>query len=98
MTAKEFEKKYGFGYSNRKSIWIGEFCFFAYVDYHSNGTGRMMLNLDSTSVDLVSNLDFKKEYNTTESLKKDLRRQMEQLAKRINKALLEPENEWNCFF
>ena len=36
----------------------------------------MMLNLDSTSVDLVSNLDFKKEYNTTESLKKDLIVQM----------------------
>lgn len=97
MTAKEFEKKYGFGYSNRESIWIGEFCFFVYVDYHSNGTERMMLNLDSTSADLVSNLDFKKEYNTTESLKKDLRRQMKQLAKRINKALLEPENEWNSF-
>ena len=27
MTAKEFEKQYGFGYSNRKSLWIGEFCF-----------------------------------------------------------------------
>ena len=28
MTAKEFEKQYGFGCSNRKSLWIGEFCFF----------------------------------------------------------------------
>ena len=88
MTAKEFEKQYGFGYSNRKSLWIGEFCFFMYSDYHSNGTERMMLNIDSNGVDLVSNLDFKKEYNTTESLEKDIRRQMKQLAKRITKALL----------
>lgn len=90
MTAKEFEKQYGFGYSNRKSLWIGEFCFFMYSDYHSNGTERMMLNIDSDGVDLVSDLDFKKEYNTTESLEKDIRRQMKQLAKRITKALLEP--------
>ena len=90
MTAKEFEKQYGFGYSNRKSLWIGEFCFFMYLDYHSNGTERMMLNIDSDGVDLASNLDFKKEYNTTESLEKDIRRQMKQLAKRITKALLKP--------
>ena len=49
-----------------------------------------MLNIDSDGVDLASNLDFKKEYNTTESLEKDIRRQMKQLAKRITKALLEP--------
>ena len=90
MTAKEFEKKYGFGYSNRKSIWIGEFCFFMYADYHSNGTERMMLNIDNQCSDLSEGLDLTKEYNTTESLEKDIRRQMKQLAKRITKALLEP--------
>ena len=84
MTAKELEAKIGFGQCT--SIFIGEFQFIIYVDYNRNGGEKVYIHLHHNS-DLSDEIDREKQYSTTESLEKDIRKQLKALVKRINKAL-----------
>ena len=84
MTAKELEAKIGFGQCT--SIFIGEFQFIIYVDYNRNGGEKVYIHLHHKS-DLSDEIDREKQYSTTESLEKDIRKQLKALVKRINKAL-----------
>ena len=86
LTAKQLEEKIGF--QRNMTIFIGEFQFFIYVDYDVNakfGQGRSYINInDSCNV-----IDLTKQYTTTESVEKDIRKQLKQLQKKITKALKE---------
>jgi hypothetical protein len=84
MTAKELEAKIGFGECS--SIFIGEFQFIIYVDYNMNGGEKVYIQVHHDS-DFADVIDREKQYSTTELLEKDIRKQLKQLSKRINKAL-----------
>ena len=86
MTAKELEAEIGFEWS--LSIFIGEFQFIIFVDYNYNGGEKLYIHLHPNS-DFADIIDIEKQYSTTESLEKDIRKQLKQLSKRINKALVE---------
>ena len=86
MTAKELEAEIGFG--ECLSIFIGEFQFIIFVDYNYNGGEKLYIHLHPNS-DFADIIDIEKQYSTTESLEKDIRKQLKQLSKRINKALVE---------
>lgn len=93
LTAKQLEEKIGFGLYSVKggcySLWIGEFCFFLYIDTNMNGGNKVFINIDNISSDFAHSIDLKKQYTTTDSIKKDIRKQLKQLQKRITKALKE---------
>ena len=93
LTAKQLEEKIGFGRYSVKggtyALWIGEFCFFLYIDTNMNGGSKVFINIDNTSSDFAYSIDLKKQYTTTDSVEKDIRKQLKQLQKRITKALKE---------
>ena len=93
LTAKQLEEKIGFGIYSAKggmyAIWIGEFAFFLYIDTNINGGNKVFINIDNTSSDFADSIDLKKQYTTTDSVEKDIRKQLKQLQKRITKALKE---------
>lgn len=93
LTAKQLEEKIGFGRYSKKegchALWIGEFCFFLYIDTNMNGGNKVFINIDNISSDFAHSIDLKKQYTTTDSIKKDIRKQLKQLQKRITKALKE---------
>ena len=93
LTAKQLEEKIGFGRYSVKggtyALWIGEFCFFLYIDTNMNGGNKVFINIDNTSSDFVDSIDLKKQYTTTDNVIKDIRKQLKQLQKRITKALKE---------
>ena len=93
LTAKQLEEKIGFGRYSVKggccSIWIGEFCFFLYIDTNINGGNKVFINIDNTSSDFAHSIDLEKQYTTTDNVIKDIRKQLKQLQKRITKALKE---------
>ena len=93
LTAKQLEEKIGFGRYSVKggtyALWIGEFCFFLYVDTNMNGGSKVFINIDNMSSDFAHSIDLKKQYTTTDSVEKDIRKQLKQLQKRITKALKE---------
>ena len=93
LTAKQLEEKIGFGiYSNKRgchALWIGEFCFFLYIDTNMNGGNKVFINIDNTSSDFADSIDLQKQYTTTDSVEKDIRKQLNQLQKRLTKALKE---------
>ncbi len=93
LTAKQLEKKIGFGRYSVKggthAIWIGEFVFFLYIDTNMNGGNKVFINIDNTSSDFADSIDLQKQYTTTDSVEKDIRKQLKQLTKRITKALKE---------
>ena len=93
LTAKQLEEKIGFGiYSAKGSFYalrIGEFCFFLYVDTNMNGGSKVFINIDNTNSDFAHDIDLQKQYTTTDSVEKDIRKQLKQLQKRITKALKE---------
>ena len=91
LTAKQLEEKIGFGRYSVKggtyALWIGEFCFFLYIDTNINGGRKVFINIDNTSSDFTNSIDLQKQYTTTDSVEKDIRKQLKQLQKRITKAL-----------
>ena len=93
LTAKQLEEKIGFGIYSVKggtyALWIGEFCFFLYIDTNMNGGSKVFINIDNTSSDFAHDIDLTKQYTTTDSVEKDIRKQLKQLQKRITKALKE---------
>ena len=93
LTAKQLEEKIGFGRYSVKggtyALWIGEFCFFLYIDTNINGGSKVFINIDNMSSDFAHSIDLKKQYTTTDSVEKDIRKQLKQLQKRITKALKE---------
>ena len=93
LKAKQLEEKIGFGRYSVKggthTIWIGEFAFFLYIDTNINGGNKVFINIDNTSSDFAHSIDLKKQYTTTDSVEKDIRKQLKQLQKRITKALKE---------
>ena len=93
LTAKQLEEKIGFGiYSAKGSFYalrIGEFCFFLYVDTNINGGSKVFINIDNTNSDFAHDIDLQKQYTTTDSVEKDIRKQLKQLQKRITKSLKE---------
>ena len=93
LTAKQLEEKIGFGRYSVKggtyALWIGEFCFFLYIDTNINGGRKVFINIDNTSSDFTNSIDLQKQYTTTDSVEKDIRKQLYQLHKRITKALNE---------
>ena len=93
LTAKQLEEKIGFGRYSVKggtyAVWIGEFCFFLYVDTNMNGGSKVFINIDNMSSDFAHSIDLKKQYTTTDSVEKDIRKQLKQLQKRLTKALKE---------
>lgn len=93
LTAKQLEEKIGFGRYSVKggchALWIGEFAFFLYIDTNMNGGSKVFINIDSTTSDFASAIDLQKQYTTTDSVEKDIRKQLKQLQKRILKALKE---------
>ena len=93
LTAKQLEEKIGFGRYSVKggtyALWIGEFCFFLYIDTNINGGRKVFINIDNTSSDFTNSIDLQKQYTTTDSVEKDIRKQLKQLQKRITKALKE---------
>lgn len=84
MTAKELEEKIGFGKCT--GLFIGEFRFVIYADYDLNGSSKTYILIHHDS-DFDNVLDLKKQYTSTETLEKDIKKQLKQLSKRINKAL-----------
>ena len=52
LTAKQLEEKIGFGRYSVKggtyALWIGEFCFFLYIDTNMNGGSKVFINIDNT--------------------------------------------------
>ena len=93
LTAKQLEEKIGFGiYSVKGSFYalrIGEFCFFLYVDTNINGGSKVFINIDNRNSDFAHDIDLQKQYTTTDSVEKDIRKQLKQLQKRITKSLKE---------
>ena len=93
LTAKQLEEKIGFGiYSAKGSFYalrIGEFCFFLYVDTNINGGSKVFINIDNRNSDFAHDIDLQKQYTTTDSVEKDIRKQLRQLQKRITKSLKE---------
>ena len=93
LTAKQLEEKIGFGRYSVKggtyALWIGEFCFFLYIDTNMHGGSKVFINIDNTSSDFAHAIDLKKQYTTTDNVIKDIRKQLKQLQKRITKALKE---------
>lgn len=93
LTAKQLEEKIGFGRYSVKggtyALWIGEFCFFLYIDTNINGGRKVFINIDNTSSDFTNSIDLQKQYTTIDSVEKDIRKQLKQLQKRITKALKE---------
>ena len=93
LTAKQLEEKIGFGRYSVKggchALWIGEFCFFLYIDTNMNGGNKVFINIDNISSDFAHSIDLKKQYTTTDSIEKDIRKQLRQLQKRITKSLKE---------
>ena len=93
LTAKQLEEKIGFGIYSVKggtyALWIGEFCIFLYVDKNMHGGSKVFINIDNMSSDFAHDIDLKKQYTTTDSAEKDIRKQLKQLQKRITKALKE---------
>lgn len=89
LTAKQLEEKIGFG--ECYCIFIGEFRFEIYIDYDVNGKygcGKSYIHINHDS-DFDDVLDLRKQYTTTETLEKDIKKQLTQLTKRITKALKE---------
>lgn len=84
MTAKELEENVGFGKCT--GLYIGEFRFVIYVDYNLNGGNKSYIFIHHDS-DFDDVLDLRKQYTSTETLEKDVRKQLTQLTKRITKAL-----------
>lgn len=93
LTAKQLEEKIGFGIYSAKggshALWIGEFCFFLYIGTNMNGGNKVFININNTSSDFAHSIDLKKQYTTTDSVEKDIRKQLRQLQKRIIKSLKE---------
>ena len=93
LTAKQLEEKIGFGRYSIKggtyALWIGEFCFFLYIDTSTNGGSKVFINIDNRNSDFAHDIDLTKQYTTTDSVEKDIRKQLRQLQKRITKALKE---------
>ena len=93
LTAKQLEEKIGFGIYSVKggtyALWIGEFCFFLYIDTNMNGGNKVFINIDHTNSDFAHDIDLKKQYITTDSVEKDIRKQLMQLQKRLTKSLKE---------
>ena len=93
LTAKQLEEKIGFGRYSVKggthALWIGEFCFFLYIDTNMNGGNKVFINIDNTTSDFAHSIDLKKQYTTTNSVQKDIRKQLMKLQKRITKAIKE---------
>ena len=89
LTANQLEEKIGF--KRNMTIFIGEFRFVIYVDYDVNGKygcGKSYIHINHES-DFNDILDLRKQYTTTDSVEKDIRKQIYQLQKRITKALKE---------
>ena len=84
LTAKQLEEKIKFGKCH--CIFIGEFRFEIYVDYNLNGGEKSYIFIHHDS-DFDDVLDLRKQYTSTETLEKDIRKQLTQLTKRITKAL-----------
>ena len=93
LTAKQLEEKIGFGIYSVKGwtyeLRIGEFCFFLYIDTNMHGGSKVFINIDHTSSDFAHDIDLQKQYTTTDSVEKDIRKQLKQLQKRITKSLKE---------
>ena len=93
LTAKQLEEKIGFGRYSVKggtyALWIGEFCFFLYIDTNMNGGSKVFINIDNRNSNFAHDIDLTKQYTTTDSAKKDIRKQLKQLQIRITKALKE---------
>ena len=94
LTAKQLEEKIGFGRYSIKggtyALWIGEFCFFLYINTNMNGGSKVFINIDHTISDFAHDIDLqKKQYTTIDSVEKDIRKQLKQLQKRITKSLKE---------
>ena len=93
LTAKQLEEKIGFGiYSGKGSFYalrIGEFCFFLYIDTNMNGGSKVFINIDNRNSNFAHDIDLTKQYTTTDSVEKDIRKQLRQLQKRLTKALKE---------
>lgn len=87
LTAKQLEEKIGF--KKNTSIFIGEFMFLIYVDQDINsryGEGRLYILVHNNS-DLFDALNLQKQYTTTDNVEKDIRKQLNQLQKKIARAL-----------
>ena len=93
LTAKQLEEKIGFGRYSIKggtyALWIGEFCFFLYIDTNMHRGSKVFINIDNMSSNFAHDIDLQKQYTTTESAEKDIRKQLKQLQKRITKSLKE---------
>ena len=93
LTAKQLEEKIGFGIYSVKggcyALWIGELAFFLYIDTNIHGGNKVFININNTTSDFANSIDLKKQYTTTESVEKDIRKQLKQLQKKITKALKE---------
>ena len=93
LTAKQLEEKIGFGRYSVKggtyALWIGEFCFFLYIDTNMNGGSKVFINIDNINSNFAHDIDLQKQYTTTDSVEKDIRKQLRQLQKRITKSLKE---------
>lgn len=89
LTAKQLEEKIGFNKSTY--IFIGEFHFIIYVDYDVNakyGCGKSYIHIRPHTI-FSDAIDLTKQYASTNSLEKDIRKQLKQLIKRLTKALKE---------
>ena len=89
LTAKQLEEKIGF--NKYTSIFIGEFQFVVYVDYNVNekyGSGKSYIHIHPDTI-FSDAIDLTKQYSSTDSLEKDIRKQLKQLSKRLIKALKE---------
>ena len=93
LTAKQLEEKIGFGIYSVKggcyALLIGELAFFLYIDTNMHGGNKVFININNTTSDFANSIDLTKQYTTTESVEKDIRKQLKQLQKKITKALKE---------
>lgn len=93
LTAKQLEEKIGF--KKNTSIFIGEFQFVIYVDYDINsryGSGKSYIHIHQCSC-FNDVIDLQKQYSSTNSLIKDLKKQLKQLSKKIEKSLSQSDSE-----
>jgi chaperonin cofactor prefoldin len=57
-----------------------------------HGGSKVFINIDNMSSDFAHDIDLQKQYTTIDSVEKDIRKQLDQLQKRITKSL----KEWQC--
>lgn len=93
LTAKQLEDKIGFGIYSAKggchALRIGEFTFFLYIDTNINGGSKVFIHINNNSSDFNDVINLQKQYTTIDNVEKDIRKQLNQLQKRITKALKE---------